>query len=268
MSKLLLIAGHTVQDQLKRRSFYVLLALGLFFVLTLRGCYDANYTVNGQSVSGVSVAWHASLFAFQLIASGMLMLSVLLATPVFTTDQQDGSMVLYLSRPVSRSQYLLGRLLGVWLLLSVFMLALHGTVFLIAWQKSGGMIPGYITASLLCSVNLLFAITLSSLLSLFMPGFPAAALSLVIIVVGFISDGGQQLLNSQLVKAAFSGADTDAAWWRLLYPKLYILQNYAVTVINGDEFHSFGPVHPLVNVVMYCAALLVLLHFIFTRRDV
>jgi len=268
MSKLFLIAGHTVQDQLKRRSFYVLLALALFFVLTLRSCYDASYTVNGQQLSGVSVAWHASLLAFQLIASGMLMLSVLLATPVFTTDQQDGSMVLYLSRPVSRSQYLFGRLLGVWLLLSVFMLTLHGTVFLIAWQKSGGMIPGYIAASLLCSVNLLFAITLSSLFSLFMPGFQAATLSLIVIVVGFISDGGQQLLNSQLVKAALSGADTDASWWRLLYPKLYILQNYAVTVINGDEFHSFGPVHPLVNVVLYCAALLFLLRCIFTRRDV
>lgn len=103
---------------------------------------------------------------------------------------------------------------------------------------------------------------------LFMPGFQAATLSLVIIVVGFILYGGQQLLNSQLVKAPFSGADTDAAWWRLLYPKLYILQNYAVTVINGDEFHSFGPVHPLVNVILYCAALLFLLRFIFTRRDV
>lgn len=268
MHNLLLIAGHTVQDQLKRRSFYVLLALALFFVLTLRGCYDANYTVNGQPVSGVSVAWHASLIAFQLIASGMLMLAVLLATPLFTTDAQDGSMVLYLSRPVSRAQYLLGRLLGVWLLLSLFMLTLHGTVFLIAWQRTGDMIPGYLTASLLCAANLLFAITLSSLFSLFMPGFPAATLSLAIIVVGFISDGGQQLLNSQLVKTLLAGTGTDAAWWRLLYPKLYMLQNYAVTVINGDEFHGFGPVHPMVNVLLYCVALLALMHCIFSRRDV
>ena len=268
MPKLLLIAGHTVQDQLKRRSFYVLLALALFFVLTLRSCYDANYMVNGQAVSGVSVAWHASLLAFQLIASAMIMLSVLLATPLFTTDQQDGSMVLYLSRPVSRSEYLLGRLVGVWLLLSLFMLTLHGTVFLVAWQRTGGMIPGYLTASLLCTVNLLFAVTLSSLFSFFMPGFAAAALSLAIIAFGFISDGGQQLLDSQLVKAALSGTGTDAAWWRLLYPKLYMVQNYAATTISGDEFHSFGPVHPLVNVVSYCAVLLGILLFIFARRDV
>jgi ABC-type transport system involved in multi-copper enzyme maturation permease subunit len=268
MPKVLLIARHTMQDQLKRRSFYVLLALSLFFVLTLRSCYDANYMVNGQPVSGVKVAWHASLLAFQFIATAMLMLSVLLATPVFPTDQEDGSMVLYLSRPVSRSQYLLGRLLGVWLLLSLFMLTLHATVFLIAWQKTGGMIPGYLTASLLCSANLLFAISLSSLFSFIMPGFVAAALSLAIIVFGFISDGGQQLLNSQLVQAVLSGAGTDVAWWRLLYPKLYMLQNYAVTLISGDEFHRFGPVHPLINVVLYCLVLIAVLHFIFARRDV
>lgn len=268
MPKILLIARHTVQDQLRRRSFYVLLAISLFFVLTLRSCYDANYTVNGQQVSGVSVAWHASLIAFQFIATAMLMLSVLLATPLFTTDQEDGSMVLYLSRPVSRVQYLLGRLTGVWLLLSLFMLTLHATVFLIAWQQTGGMIPGYLIASLLCTVNLLFTVTLSSLLSFFIPGFVAAALSLTIIVFGFISDGGQQLLSSQLVQTMLSGAGADVAWWRLLYPKLYMVQNYAVTLISGDEFHSFGPMHPLINVGLYCVALFGVLLFVFDRRDV
>jgi len=267
MHKVLLIAGHTVQDQLRRRSFYALLALSLFFVLTLRGCYDANYTVNGETVSEASIAWHASVFAFQLIAFGALLLSVLLAGPVFPNDRQDGGMVLYLARPVSRPQFLVGRMLGVWLLLAGFMFTLHGAVFCIAWQKTGVILPGFLSASLLCTVNLLFAVILAALLSLFMPGFATAALSLAIIFFGFVSDGGQRLLESQPVRTVLNGNPGEAAWWRLIYPKLYMLQHYATTVITGDAFHQIGPVHPLINVLLYCAALLAALLYVFSGRD-
>jgi len=268
MHKALLIARHTVQDQLKRRSFYALLALSLLFVLTLRGCYNANYMVNGETVSETSVAWHASVFAFQLVAFGVLLLSVLLAGPVFPNDRRDGSMVLYLARPVSRPQYLVGRLLGVWLLLAGFMLALHSAVFCIAWQKTGAILPGFFTASLLCTVNLLFAVILVALLSFFMPGFATAALGMAIIFFGFVSDGGQRLLESQPVRTVLHGGPGEAAWWRLIYPKLYMLQHYATTVITGDAFHQIGPVHPLINVLLYCAVLLGALLFVFMKRDV
>jgi ABC-type transport system involved in multi-copper enzyme maturation permease subunit len=269
MDKTLRIILHTLQDQLQRRSFHVLLAVSIFFVLMLRGCYDASYTINGQPLSGAEIARQASLFAFHLVAGGMLLLSVLIATPVFPTDQEDGSMVLYLSRPVSRSQYLMGRLLGIWLLASAFMFALHAAVFLIAWQKTGLAIPGFLAASLLCSINLLFVVTLTSLLSFFMPGFTCAAAVMLIIFIGFVSDGGQRLLDSTMGRAVLhDAAARHAAWWRLLYPKLYMVQHYAATVINGDEFHHFGPVHPLVNVLLYCAALTAMLFFAFQRKEI
>ena len=269
MDRTLLITLHTVQDQLKRRSFHVLLAVGVFFVLILRGCYDANYTVNGQPLSGIEIAWHASLFAFQLIAGGMLLLSVLITTQVFPADHADGSMVFYLTRPVSRNQYVMGRLLGLWLLVVAFMFVLHATVFLIAWQKTGAVIPGFLWASLLCCLNLLFVVILTSLLSFLMPGFPGAAVTMLIIVVGFISDGGQRLLDSGMGRNVLHDvALRHVAWWRLLYPKPYMVQHYAVTVISGDEFYRFGPVHPLVNVLLYCAVLTAMLLLVFQRKEI
>lgn len=269
MDKTLRIALYTLQDQLKRRSFHVLLAVSVFFVLILRGCYNASYTVNGQPLSGIEIAWHASLFAFQLIGAGMLLLSVLIANQVFPTDREDGSMVLYLSRPVSRNQYVMGRLLGLWLLASAFMFVLHGTVFLIAWQKTGAVIPGFLVASVLCFVNLFFVIALTSLLSLFMPGFGGAATAMLVIFIGFISDGGQQLWDSTIGSTVLpQGTVQNPAWWRLIYPKLYMVQHYAATVISGDEFHRFGPVHPLVNVLLYCAALTGALLLVFQNKDI
>lgn len=269
MDKALLVTLYTLQDQFKRRGFHVLLGVSVFFVLLLRGCYNASYIVNGQPLSGIEIAWHASLFAFQVIAGGMLLLSVLIAMPVFPADQEDGSLVLYLSRPVSRNQYVMGRLLGLWLLVTLFMFSLHGIVFLIAWQKTGAIIPGFLTASLLCSVNLFFVIVLTSLLSFFMPGFAGAAMAMLAIFIGFVSDGGHQLFSGMMNPAMPPyAAGGQVALWRLLYPKLYMVQHYAATRINGEQFHPFGPVHPLVNVGLYSVVLTGLLLLVFQKKDI
>lgn len=269
MPKAMRIARYTVQDQLQRKSFYVFLAVAVLLVLSLRGCYDASYVVNNQPVTGVAVAWHASLFAFHLIAGCMLLFAVLIAMHIFTTEQNDGSMVMYLSRPVSRPQYVMGRIAGLWVLVSVFMFMLHATIFLIAWQKTGGIIPGYLFASLICCANLFFVIALSSLLSLFMPGFITALTVLAVIVAGFLSDGGHRVMSSQMAKGLFNGfGAADLPLWRMLYPKLYMVQHYAVTLISKDEFQAIGPVHPLVNVLLFCAVIVAVLLFVFDRKEV
>lgn len=269
MHRAMRIAGYTVRDQLQRKSFYALLAVAVLLVLSLRGCYDASYIVNNQPVTGVAVAWHASLFAFHLIAGCMLILSVLISMRIFTTEQNDGSMVLYLSRPVSRPQYVMGRIAGLWALVSVFMFVLHATIFLIAWQKTGTIIPGYLLASLICCANLFFVIALTSLFSLFMPGFITALTTLAVIGAGFLSDGGHRVMSSQMAKSVFNGSvAADIPLWRLLYPKLYMVQHYAATLISKDEFQAIGPVHPLVNVAAFCAVIMAVLLFVFERREV
>ena len=263
------IAWHTVQDQLQRKSFYVLLATAVLLVFSLRGCYDASYMVNNQPIESASVAWHASLFAFHLIAFAMLIVAVLISMSVFPKDHRDGTTVLYLCRPVSRREYVLGRISGLWLLISVFMLVLHGAVFLIAWQKGGALIPGYLAASLICCFNLFFVLVLTALLSLFMPGFFTALASMAIIFFGFVSDGGARLLNSPMVQTVFSNAvPPEPAWWRLLYPKLAMVQHYAVTIISRDSFQAIGPVHTLVNVLIFCAGITALLLVVFDRREI
>lgn len=263
------IAWHTVQDQLQRKSFYVLLAAAVLLVFSLRGCYDASFMVNNQPIESAAVAWHASLFAFHLIAFAMLIMAVLISMSVLLNDHNDGAMVLYLSRPVSRHEYVLGRITGIWLLISMFMLLLHGAVLLVAWQKAGALIPGFLTASLICCFNLFFVIVLSALLSLFMPGFITALASMAIISFGFLSDGSIRLLSSPIGQTVFSDAPPpEPAWWRLLYPKLAMVQHYAATIISGDRFQAIGPVHPLVNVLIFCAGISTILLVVFDRREI
>ncbi len=269
MRNLIKIALYTLLDQMRLKSFYVLLGVSILFVLHIRTCYGGRYIVQGQQVDRVTVAWHASKIAFHVICCGMFLLTALLAMRVFTRDRNDGSLVLFLSRPVDRWQYVFGRVGGIWILSSLFMFVLHCTIFLIAMSKTGGVIPGYLLASTVCFINLLFTTLLVCLLSLYMPDFIAALATVGIVAVGFISDGMHLLMQNKMIQDAFSGKiHPDPAWWRIIYPKVSLVQRYAVSLIDKSEFHGMGPVHPVLNVIFFSVIIAGILYVVFNRREI
>lgn len=269
MNNLFKISLYTIRDQVRHKSFYVLLGISILFVLLIRGCYNADFSMNGQQVDNVTFAWYASKIAFHIIAFGMFLMTALLTMRTFTHDIIDGSIVMFLSRPVSRWQYAFGRVIGTWLLMAVFMLILHCIIFLTAWMKTGGIIPGYLLASLLCSINLLFVILFVFLLSMHIPDFIAAFATLGIIIIGFISEGGYQLMQNNAIKSALpEGVIKDPALWRILYPKIYLLQNWAVTLIDKSSFDFMGPVHPVLNVLFYSVLVGALLVVSINKKEI
>ena len=269
MNNVIRISIYTLRDQMRHKSFYVLLGLSILFILTIRGCYDGGYTVNGKMVEPATVAWHVSKIVFHLIAAGMFLMVSMLSMKIFSRDHQDGSVVLFLSRSVFRWQYVLGRVTGTWALCLVFMFILHLTVFLTVWLKTGTIISGYLTASLICSINLLFVIACVCFFSLFMPDFISAFFTIGILFVGFISDGGYQIINSDIVRSAVSSsADGGPAMWRVLYPKVFMLQAYADAIISKSDFHNMGPFHPLLNLSLYIILIMVLMLGYFNRKEI
>jgi len=215
------------------------------------------------------LAWHASLVAFHLIVYGMFFMASMLAMSIFSRDREDGSMVLFLSRSVPRWQYVMGRLGGTWILCAGFMLILHFTIFFITWLKTGGIISGYFVASLICSVNLLWVVVGVSLLSLFMPDFMAAITAMGVIGLGFISDSVFLVMQNEKVQSALSETmKADPALWRICFPKISLLQHYAATFITNKDLQIMGPVHPLLNLIIYITLFSVLLLVSFNRREI
>jgi ABC-type transport system involved in multi-copper enzyme maturation permease subunit len=269
MNRFLKITGYTIRDQMRHKSFYVLLGLSILFVLMIRGCYSGHYIVNGEPLNNVTVAWQVSKIVFQVIASGMFLIVILLSMKIFSRDHEDGSLVLFLSRPVFRQQYILGRIAGIWLLCLIFMFILHATIFLIAWIKTGAIIPGYLTASLVCSVNLLFIAVLVCFLSLYLPDFISAVFTVVVLFVGYISDGGYQILHSGIFEtAAPPAAASPPALWRILYPKVYMVQAYADSIIGQSSFNNMGPVHPILNVSFFIILITALMLVVFNNKEI
>lgn len=269
MNNLVKVAAFTVVDQMKHKSFYVLLLISILFTLMIRGCYQGDYTVNGQEINNITLAWHVSKIVFQIIAAGMFLMVSMLAMKIFSRDRADGGLVLFLCRPVSRWQYVLGRIGGTWALCLVFMFLLHLTIFLTVWTKTGAPVPGYLTASLVSSINLLFVIVCVCFLSLFMPGFISALFTMGILMVGFISDGGHQILNTELVQSAVPPTvNTDPALWRILYPKVFMVQAYADSIISQSQLSPMGPLHPLLNLLIFILLIMALLLLSFHKKEI
>ena len=269
MNLFLKITGYTIRDQMRHKSFYVLLGLCLIFVLMTRGCYSGQYVINGKQLDNMMVAWHVSKIVFQVIASGMLLIVILLSMTIFSRDHKDGSMVLFLSRPVFRRQYILGRIAGTWLFCLTFMFILHATIFLTVWIKTGAAIPGYLTASLVCSINLLFIAVSVCFLSLYLPDFISAVFTAGVLFVGYISDGGYQILNSEIIKTAIPSASASPpSVWRILYPKVYMVQAFADSMISQSSFSNMGPIHPILNVSFFIILITTLMLVVFNKKEI
>jgi len=263
------IVQYTIVDQMRHKSFYVLLAISIGFIFLIRGCYSGNYTINGRQVDNIASAWIASRIVFQVIIMGMLLMVSMVSMKIFTRDQNDGSVHLFLSRPVDRWEYVLGRIIGIWLFFLFFMVVLHFTICLIVWFNTHEMMIGYVLASLVCSVNLLFMISAVCLFSLFLPDVISAMFAVGLVCLGFISDGGYKLFSVGVVKALVPGiANTEPALWRVFFPKLFMVQAYGDSIICQNVFTGIGPVHPLLNVFGFIVLLLILTLFVFHKKEI
>jgi len=112
------IAKYTISDEVHQRSFLVLFALSVLFVFFVRGCYQGNYIINGRELQVEAIVGTVSRITFHMIAAGMLLLAALFSMRVFRHDWENGMQTCILSKPITRVQYVLGKLFGLWLLSS------------------------------------------------------------------------------------------------------------------------------------------------------
>ena len=269
------ITKYTLIDEVQQRSFvvmFVICALGVFLV---RGCYQGNYVVNGQALDVATIVRTLSKATFHVIGAVVMVITALLSMRIFSRDRNEGMHSCILSKPIARWQYLMGKVLGLWALSSLFMFILHSVVFLITSINLKVFMPGYLVASMLCSINLLFIIIAVLLLSLMMPDIVAFLSVLGVGIVGFVADGIAAASHSQIAQAMLQQSaghqQPDLTWWKIVYelwPKLLGVQQLAASLIESESSHGFSAIYPLINVLLFCLVLGVLLFKRFGNEDI
>jgi ABC-type transport system involved in multi-copper enzyme maturation permease subunit len=269
------ITKYTLIDEVRQRSFVIMFVICALCVFFIRGCYQGNYMVNGHSLDAGTVVRALSKVTFHIIGAGVMVIAALLSMRIFRRDRDEGMQSCILSKPIARWQYVMGKIIGLWVLSILFMFILHSIVFLITSINLNVFMPEYLVASLLCSINLLFVVIAVLLLSLLMPDIVAFLCVLGIGVVGFVADGIAAASHSQMAQAMVqqSGAhpQSDLTWWKVVYflwPKLLGVQQLASSLIESESFHGFGPTYPLINVLLYCLILGALLFKRFRNEDI
>ena len=274
LSPIIKIAKYTLADEVRQRSFVVMFVICVIFVFLMRGCYHGNYMVNGQELDAGSIVGSVSRATFHVIAVGVMLLTALFSMRIFRRDREEGMQSTILSKPITRRQYVMGKILGLWALLTFFMFILHAIIFLTASITLKVVMPGYLAASLLCFFNLLFVIIAVLLLSLMMPDIVAFLGVMGIGIVSFVADGIFAISRSPMAQAMMQqqGSQSDWTGWRVVYylwPKLSGTQHFASSFIDGREgFGGLGSLYPLINVLIYIFILGVLLFWRFRNEDI
>ena len=269
------ITKYTLIDEVQQRSFIVMFVICAVCVFLVRGCYQGNYMVNGQALDAGTIVRTLSKVVFHIISAGVMVITALLSMRIFRRDRAEGMQSCALSKPIARWQYVTGKIMGLWVLSVLFMFILHSIVFLITSINLKVFMPEYLVASLLCSINLLFVVIAVLLLSLMMPDIVAFLCVLGIGIVGFVADGIAAASHSQIAQAMLQQSaghpQPDLTWWKvvyLLWPKLLGVQQLASSLIESESSHGFGPIYPLINILLYCLILGALLYKRFSKEDV
>jgi ABC-type transport system involved in multi-copper enzyme maturation permease subunit len=269
------IAKYTLTDEVRQRSFVVMFAMSVIFVFLIRGCYHGNYMVNGRALEAGAVIGAVSKVTFHIVAVVVMLIAALLSMRAFRRDRDEGMQSAILSKPITRRQYVIGKILGLWVVSTIFMFILHAILFVTVSITSKVVVAGYLVASLLCSFNLLFVVVAVLLLSLLMPDIVAFLSILGIGIVGSVTDGIYALSHSRMVQTMMTQPDarpqSDLSLSEVVHyvwPKVSGAQAFASSFIGSEGFYGAGSVFPLFNIVLYCIILSVLLFRRFGNEEI
>lgn len=274
LKTLLHIIRHTIFDQVKQKSFMVIFIICGFFVLGIKNCYQGNYTINNQQVDSGIIALGASKVMFNVVSTLTMMIAALFSMRILKRERGDGTQSAILSKPVSRNEYIMGKAAGLWIVTFLFMFALHAIIFTIGFIKTGEAMPGYLFASLLCSIDILFVVCFVMLLSLYLPDFACFIIVSALGLFSYIGDGIYSVSQNRMVQEAFTGNASklpDISMWKIVYlalPKLSTVQLFASSFISNESFDYAGPIHPMINIVLYCTISIGLLLVLFRKQDI
>jgi MYXO-CTERM domain-containing protein len=175
------VAWLTVREAARRRVLWVLLALALGSVTIVGWGVDQLVSIaRERGVLSVQVDLAVSqvliliafLFSFVLATS-----AAFLGAPAIAGDIENGTLLAMLARPTSRADVLLGRWLGLALVIACYALLCGGLALLVVERVSGYLPPLPASALAYLAGEALVVLTLAVALGTRLPGIAAGAVA-------------------------------------------------------------------------------------------
>jgi ABC-type transport system involved in multi-copper enzyme maturation permease subunit len=266
VTAIMIVARGVFKDSIRDRIPYNLL---FFAVLLMATSFLLAQLTAGQDVKIIK---DLGLAAATLIG---VLIAIFIGVGLVAKEVERRSIYSLLSKPITRSQFILGKYVGLVLTLvanlAVMALAYYAVLGWLDWLtpanvktawEASATDPRLLKAFALIGVELMFVTALALFFSTFSSTFLSAALTVAIYVVGHFSEDLRGL-------EAFGASATISMVGRALY---YVLPNLSPLNITTAVVHAqaVSLQHMLLataSIGTYVAVLLVAATLIFERRD-
>jgi ABC-type transport system involved in multi-copper enzyme maturation permease subunit len=280
----LVIAGLTVREVVRRRILWVLVLLAIASTVLVGWGLDRLVVIsrqNGMSETelrlGVSEVLILIAFMFSFV---LAMSAAFLAAPAIASDVETGTVLALLARPMRRADLVVGRWLGLAVVTAAY--AVGSGLLAIGVV---GLVSGYLPPSPQVAVGYLafeavVVLTAALVLGTRLPGIAAGAVTVVLFGMGWFTGvlGG---VASALGVAQLAGVGdvfrvlfpTDGLWRGVIYglepPSVILAAMLSGRLGTSNPF--FAPAPPPPEFVAWCvvwvAGLLALGAWLFGRRE-
>jgi ABC-2 type transport system permease protein len=287
VAPILVIARLTVQESSRRRLLLALLVLTLLVVGFSAWGFNKITTINqsdGTPLPPAQIAFITSqlLIVVTFMFSGVLALSAaVVAGPLISGEVESGLLLSMLARPVRRSEVVIGKWLGLGVLVALYA-AVAGGAELLAVDWATGYVPPH-PVQLLAYVGAegLILLSLGLLLSTRLSGITAGVIALVAWLVawiaGVVGDIGTGLQNDALEQVGVIShlvLPSDGLWRGAIFamePDTFIAALKALgTASRANPFAATDPppLSFLLWVVIWFGIVLGLSVLSFRRREI
>lgn len=279
--RVLTIARVTILEASRRKLLIALAGLTVVVVVLTSWGFSRLPTMKDVTPAEVRLAASQLTILVAFMFSGVLALgSTLVAAPSIASDIESGIALAILPRPIRRSEVLMGKWLGLALLVTLYaggsgLLELFGI-----WLGTGYLPPNPVAALAFVAAEGIVLMTLALLLSTRLAPMTGGVIALVLFFVGWI--GGialaiGQVFDNATIKNIGVGSrlliPTDGLWHGAIYhlepADILTAARAAGRARAGNPFFADAPlsIWYILWVVAWLLVLLLVANWSFARRD-
>jgi ABC-2 type transport system permease protein len=278
------IAKVTIREAARRRILWILLALTVVSVAltswgtgALAGLARSEGTGELEIRIGVSQILILAAFMFSFV---LAMTAAFLGAPAIAADLESGIVLALLARPIRRSEYVVGRWLGLVAVVAAYAAASGfleiGAVALL----TGHSPPEPVLAVVFLAAQAVVLLTIALLLGTRLPAIAAGAVCVVVFGLAWMAgvfSGVARAFNADTL-AAISEATrwlfpSDGLWRGVIYglePPLVQIVASGSEIGEANPFYAVAPPSPLYIIwsVVWIAGTLALAAWSLNRREI
>ncbi|MEK9156223.1 MAG: ABC transporter permease subunit [Patescibacteria group bacterium] len=253
MNNIIAIAKNTFRETIRDRILYGILAFALLFLLStvLFGSISL-----GEDIKIIKDLGLAGIYIFSII------ITIFIGTSLIYKEIEKRTLYIIFSKPVSASQFILGKFLGLMSGIKMIVLLMVAVYLAVVYFNGGGFDYLALYSIVLLLFELAIFIALTILFSVFTSPLAATIYSIIILYIGH----SLTMLHKAGEK---SGGEVQKWLADIIY---YLLPNLEKFNLRNSVVHGLAPdpgqiIYPIIYAVFYTAILLYLANLAIRKRD-